>query len=68
MNTPQQIRVKPSRPSLIVKRQNGQPLAPAGEIVPLNAYWSRRLTAGDVVMVPDVEQEPTKKPKKDTQQ
>lgn len=32
-----------------VRHPGGRPLADAGEPVPMNAYWSRRLSAGDVV-------------------
>lgn len=46
------MRVKPSRPGLIVGYPGrSSPLNPGGEEVSRSAYWGRRLMKGDVVEV-----------------
>jgi hypothetical protein len=44
------IHVKPAT-GLVVSKPSGGRLSAAGEIVPLDSYWSRRLVAGDVERV-----------------
>lgn len=48
----EKIFVKPAAPELRVRRPeaNHQVLAPAGEHVPRDSYWLRRLREGDVVL------------------
>lgn len=50
MNT---LKIKPAMPDLIVRmpEKNFQPLPAAGDEVPDNSYWQRRLHDGDVVLV-----------------
>lgn len=44
------IQVKPAA-GLVVSKPHGGRLSFAGELVPLDSYWSRRLSAGDVELV-----------------
>lgn len=42
--------IKPARAGLQVRKADGQRLSPEGEALPVNAYWYRRETEGDVVI------------------
>ncbi len=46
----QTVTLKPAA-DVVVRKQDGKPLAAAGEAVELNSYWQRRLNDGDVVLV-----------------
>jgi len=50
MSTPL-ITVKPATPGIFVRKENGEHLALEGEEVTRSAFWSRRLSDGDVVEV-----------------
>lgn len=54
----QTVTLKPAVDAL-VRKQDGTPLAAAGEPIEINSYWTRRINDGDVVAVPEA------KPKKD---
>lgn len=54
----QTVTLKPAA-DVVVRKQDGKPLAADGEAVELNSYWQRRLDDRDVVVVPAA------KPKKD---
>lgn len=45
----QTVTLKPAA-DVVVRKQDGKPLAAAGESVELNSYWQRRLNDGDVVL------------------
>ena len=45
----QTMSLKPAA-DVVVRKQDGTPLAAAGEAVELNSYWQRRLNDGDVVL------------------
>lgn len=48
------VKIKPAHKDLIVRDpETRRPLAARGEEKPLNAYWARRLQAGDCVLVND---------------
>ncbi|EGR4058385.1 DUF2635 domain-containing protein [Vibrio cholerae] len=46
-----QIKVKPDKASVPVRKENGEFLKQEGETVPRSAFWVRRLKDGDVVLV-----------------
>lgn len=54
----QTMTLKPAA-DVVVRKQDGTPLAAAGEPVELSSYWQRRLNDGDVVAIAAT------KPKKD---
>nr|WP_158161690.1 DUF2635 domain-containing protein [Vibrio mimicus] len=46
-----QIKVKPAKASVPVRKENGEFLKQEGETVTRSAFWVRRLKDGDVVLV-----------------
>ncbi|CSD54383.1 Protein of uncharacterised function (DUF2635) [Vibrio cholerae] len=46
-----QIKVKPAKASVPVRKENGEFLKQEGETVTRSAFWVRRLKDGDVVQV-----------------
>ncbi|EGR4294738.1 DUF2635 domain-containing protein [Vibrio cholerae] len=46
-----QIKVKPAKASVPVRKENGEFLKQEGEVVARSAFWVRRLKDGDVVQV-----------------
>ncbi|EEO13798.1 hypothetical protein VCB_001063 [Vibrio cholerae TMA 21] len=46
-----QIKVKPAKTSVPVRKENGEFLKQEGETVTRSAFWVRRLKDGDVVQV-----------------
>ncbi|EOW9186973.1 DUF2635 domain-containing protein [Vibrio cholerae] len=46
-----QIKVKPAKASVPVRKENGEFLKQEGEAVARSAFWVRRLKDGDVVQV-----------------
>ncbi|ENG6070379.1 DUF2635 domain-containing protein [Vibrio cholerae] len=46
-----QIKVKPAKTSVPVRKENGEFLKQEGETVTRSAFWVRRLKDGDVVLV-----------------
>lgn len=49
---PDTLRLKPAPDRRVRHPGDGRLLDPAGETVPANAYWQRRLNDGDVVRMP----------------
>lgn len=53
--------IQPAREGLQVRKADGQHLDPAGEALPISAWWHRREAEGDVVIT-DIQAEPLTEP------
>ncbi len=58
--TTQLIKIKPAKPDVKVRKQDGAFLSEAGEIVKRSPYWIRRMKDGDVELVTDASTKATK--------
>jgi len=57
------MRIKPKTPRTIVRDPITKlPLPAKGRNVPNNSYWRRRIKAGDVLLIPDIEPAPLPPP------